>query len=485
MANYLEREAKAKKEARKEKNSKGRTTIEKMDSTLEEIMKESNLEGKIKELEEALKKAQEVEQSAKEKAEEVRKDTTQRNENGQAKFDEYKKEIIGEHTKAEQESMDIDKKLKFYKAFKENGKQILNIREYQIELQKRLGILETQNRNYTLIQKAIEATDNEISRLEEGLQKLQEDKREVDTKLKSSDISDEDRAKLEVEKAKIENKINTNNIQYTKIKVKNDAYRSIEMKDGENVENEIVATKTKISKCNMIWTSLLKGKNWDEIEVILANGDFKGKKGTIDKIRDLSKAKEEQSNEVDLSEVQKQTGRDVSQILDGVDIENDENGEEEEELEQEEKSGLPSEVKTFAERHPRLARIPGLARIMDRRDERKREKAEENRLDETEEPEQEAEAESESKTEQESYTDKDLKYIDKQMEKGREAEMFKTVADKGIRETVKVDRETQYKLMKVSAAKAQAEKFAQHDKSGRYQEQLKTEEENAKQEEER
>lgn len=478
MANYLEREAKAKKDARRAKMGKRITSIEKMDATLEEIMKEPNLEGKIKQLEAELKEAQEMATEARGKADTIGEDKRQRDENGTAKFEEYKKEIEGKAQEAESKSKAIAKKLQFYKAFKENGKQILNIRTYQIELQKRLESLEEQKKLATQGQKDVEKVDTVLKKLEEDLGKLMTKRQEVEGKLRDSRTSDDERKKLETEKAKLEAQISDNNKKYTEVSIKKSEMKEPDTKKMDKLSADIASTQIKISKCNMIWTSLLKGKNWDEIQVILQTGDFTAKKGTLSKIRDLAKSQQE----VDLEKVQAQTGRNVSQILDerdgkvGGSTEHGQGENEEQENAEEEREGLPAEVKSFAEEHPRLAKIPFLAKFMDRRAEKKRAKEEEIARNE-----EETEKED---TPREGAKDKDLAYIDRQMGKGRDAEMFRSIADKGIRETVKVDSETQYRLMRVTAARNQAKDFAQHDKSGRYQEQLKAEEARAKEAEE-
>lgn len=52
----------------------------------------------------------------------------------------------------------------------------------------------------------------------------------------------------------------------------------------------------------MIWSSLLKGKEWDEIQVILTTADFTVKNGKIDKIKDFTKDNKEKEKEETESE---------------------------------------------------------------------------------------------------------------------------------------------------------------------------------------
>lgn len=458
MANILEREAEAKAQAKAEtrkkarSNVKNKTKIEKLESTLEEILNEPNLDGKIKELEEEIKIAQETARPLQEKFKTVSEDKRERDEAGKAKFEEYKKSIEREmhdaEAKAEAEAKAIAEKLAFYRAFKENGKQILNIREYQLNLQKRLEAMEAEYSSITRsITDTVEANRELETQMQELYLKMKElviKRNEIEVQLRRQNLSNEDLEKLLGERAEINEQIDEKHRRYTALD-ETIKMNAPDLDKQKELEKDIKDSKVKISKCNTIWSSLLKGKNWNEIQAILATGKFTAEKGTIYKIRDLSEA----SDEKDLSESQKKTGRQVSQRLGGTEPEKKEGTE----PEKDEEAEPPIEVTSFAERHPILAKIPRLAAYMDKRQEKKRQKLQEEQADET-------------KTETQ-VLDRDLAYIDRQMAKGREGEIFKSLANKGIRDTVKVDVETRRKLAKVTQAYATAKGQEYRTISGR------------------
>ena len=229
-------------------------------------------------------------------------------------------------------------------------------------------------------------------------------------------------------------------------KLKNDDLNKDELK---KLEKSITDTKIKISKCNMIWSNLLKGKKWDDISVILTTGNFTSKDGKITKIKNLLKINNEKEVQAEVEEeVENGLAKNVKDILGKVTAKGNEILNKKEEKEEDNK--LPVEVKSFEERHPKLAKIPFLAKFMNWRETKKLEKQGKQENKENNETQDSPKTEVVDK--------KALEYIDKQM-KTREEEMFKSIAEKGFRESIKADVSERLAKQKVEAANKYAEKY--------------------------
>lgn len=226
----------------------------------------------------------------------------------------------------------------------------------------------------------------------------------------------------------------------------------------EKIENQILNNKSQISKCNMIWSSMLKGKNWDDIEAILQVGDFTAEKGTITKIRDL-KARQNQKQE-----------------------------------KAENQNSLPIIKKNFEEEHPRLAKIPFFNKLLEKYFDKKQAKMVEE-LDKKEVkkllvapseseakiiPEEQNVVDDKNKSENKNVlnsqelndvnekntkkiSDKEWDYIAKEMEKN-EVETFKRIAENGTdsniwKEQYKVDLKNKRIEQKRAAAQRDSQKF--------------------------
>lgn len=405
-----------------------KSKYEKMEVMLEEIMNESDIDTKIEEMKKDIKEAPKGKGRTKE---------------------EYKESILEDKKKKEQ----LGKKLKLYEGFKNNKDQILNIREYQLSLQVELDKLEKEQGIVEKIVKDSESINANMEKIDKELAEIMAKREEIAKQLKRKDLTEEERNDLldkdeKLIKDRYKNAQKYQVIQNYKSQNADNEYRSV-----EEISKEIASTQIKISKCNMIWSSLLKDKDWDQIEVILNTGDFTAEKGTIDKIRNLKEATQSKEKDITRREHISET------IPPKGTIENNASQVEEE------KRNLPAKIKTtFKDRHPRLARIPFLARIIDginnyrdtSKEEAKMEAKIEAHIDELE------VMQNDTRT-LEHDDEKALKYIDKRM-KHNEVEMFKSIAKNGWKESMRVDLEQRRAEARKVASKREAEKL-----HGRYE----------------
>lgn len=389
-----------------------KSKYEKMEIMLEEIMNETDLDTKIEEMKEDIKEEPKGTGNSKE---------------------EYRKSLQEDKKRKE----GLSKKLKFYEAYKNNKNEILNIRDYQLSLQARLEKLEKEKSIVENVVKNSEHLNSKIEEIDKELEEIMQKRENIAQQLKNKELSDEDREKLLKEDEKLARDRDMNAQKYQVIQNFKGNDKSSEHRDVEEISKEILNTQIKISKCNMIWSSLLKGKDWNQIEVVLNTGDFTAKKGTIDKIRNLKDASQlNNNNKTNIKNLLKGTQHKVNT---GV-------------------TNLPQKTKTtFKDRHPRLAKIPFLAKIVDKfNDYRDNSKVNIKNINTNT---NNIGTNNVVNTNLENSDDeKALKYIDKRMEKN-EVEMFKSIAKNGFKESMKVDLEQRRAEMKRNAAEKESDRF--------------------------
>ena len=396
-----------------------KSKYEKMEIMLEEIMKETDIEAKIAEMK------KDIEEGPK----------------GEGKSKEEYRRSMQEDKKRKDE---LGKKLKFYEGFKNNKDQILNIREYQLSLQVKLDKLEKEKGIVEKIAKNSENLNDDLEKIDKELEGIMQEREKIAQKLKNNDLSKEDREKLLKEDRKLVKDIDMNSQKYQVIQNFNGDNTNSEYRNIEEISKEILNTQIKISKCNMIWSSLLKGKDWNQIEVILNTGDFTAKKGTIDRIKNLKEA----------SEIKTDKKNSIKNVLKNTStVKNNENEA------SEVKTNLPEIVKpSFKERHPRLARIPFLARIIDGFNKNKinsNDKADDKKDDRSG-----VNTNTDSKNVKNLNLDdeKALNYIEKRMEQN-EVAMFKSIAKNGFKESMKIDLKQRRDEAKKVAVEREAQKL--------------------------
>lgn len=380
-----------------------KSRYEKMEIMLEEIMNEPHIDKKV---------------------EEMRQDIAEEPKGTGKSKEEYKKSLQEDKKRKE----DLGKKLKFYEAYKNNKKEILNIREYQLSLQARLERLEEEKNIAENILKNSEDLNSKIQVIDKELEEIMERRENIAQQLKNKGLSDEDKDKLLKEDEELVKKRDMNAKKYQVIQNFKSNKGGYETKDIEEMSKEILNTKIKISKCNMIWSSLLKGKDWDQIATVLNTGDFTAPKGTIDKIRNLKDATQLKHKNKILNTIKAK----ASSI----------------------NKALPQKIKTtFKDKHPRLAKIPFLAKIVDKINDY-RENFKTNIKDNNTNINNNIVTNNSKNDDDE----KALKYIDKRMEKN-EVEMFKSIAKNGFKESMKVDLKQRRAEIKKNANEKEANRF--------------------------
>ena len=152
------------------------------------------------------------------------------------------------------------------------------IKEIEEELIRRQGSKEKtseQNKQDEAIYKEAQAISLELASIEA-------DKEKVKAELKNKNLSAEERENLNKKLVELDNKLQENNSKYTK---NFEAIQNIETRKPESkpvmktnkfssLSNEELDKKkfdlsTKISKCNMVAGNLMKGMNWDSIDIKL------------------------------------------------------------------------------------------------------------------------------------------------------------------------------------------------------------------------
>ena len=207
-----------------------------------------------------------------------------------------------------------------------------------------------------------------------------------------------------------------------------------------------------INKCNMAWRMLLEGKSWDEIELASIE-DVKKRQAKKEQEEtkpeetkpEETKPEETKPEETKTEETPKTFAEKHPRLakIPGLAKLADRNAKKEEVKEDETKALTTAK---FAEKHPRLAKIPGLAKLADKIAERKQEK---ESTDETK-PEETKPEETEPVKEQ---RDAFIQYLRDMAEKGEHTEQGKyvtvepkakeTEADKAPEEVKKEAKESE------------------------------------------
>lgn len=248
-----------------------------------------------------------------------------------ARIDELKSKIDSKKCTREE--------LKEYESLsraKGNVKKVENIIEYRDKSKRLLDAIKKELETRETMKKA----NAETEKLEAELAKIEEAIRTVNESLKDKNLTDEKKAELESKRAELQGKKDNNNKKYAENqkKLQNGLVKDEKLKDysDQELQEKKLEASSRISKCNMIANSLVKGLSWDSIDLKLDNWDkkFTSKDKKLSK-KDKDKSDEEKSDE-------KKEDKD----FDKTDL----NKNKDSNKENEEKSD-------FANKHPRLAKI--------------------------------------------------------------------------------------------------------------------------------
>lgn len=482
---------------KKDKGERKLSCIQETNLMLEEMLKEPNIDGKIEELEKALEEARAAEEKAIEKSETLKptqRKTTPEREAAKSQRDEKKDQKTLERDQARREARDkkaqeaidkkkadlreeaarprreIERKLSFYKAFKEHKNEILNLRDYQLVLQGKLDQLEAKKQEIDSKLEKANSLSQESEDIYNQMKELLEKRHELEKRLMDPNLPDSERQQ-------INNEIRgtTSDILSAEAKRSTLAFRSNEMridsegskKTSDKIAAEIAKTKIAITKTSLVWRNLLKGRNWDEIETTLSGLKFTGVKGTVDRIEELGDIARGQEGRQREGQISTQ-----GQVPPTQGQQRASNQGTAKQTDNEKEPTPPAEYKSYKEEHRILGRIPFWGKYK----EQQRQQEYDQMKSEYEEAKARYEQNQEEKRKEEEQEGKDLTYLTKRLARedrtGKEAkqiDVLKSIAQngrQGIRETVRVDQETQRRLQKVAAAHAEAEKFG-----GKYAEQ--------------
>ena len=227
-----------------------------------------------------------------------------------------------------------------------NVPKVKNILELRGKLQKQSDEIKSEIAKIEDLQKA----NKEKESIEKEFSELEKEKKEIKQKQKNPDLSEEEKKGLSEKLSKVNGKIEENNSKYVKNqKVFLDS-KEVSKASKEELKKKSFVIGSKISKCNMVAGNLMKGLNWDAIEVKLDN--WKDKKFTSkEKITDMAKEDNVGKTE-EIKEAEgkiKDSEKDLSEKI---------INETEKMLEEENKEETAmTEVSEFAKKHPRLAKI--------------------------------------------------------------------------------------------------------------------------------
>lgn len=247
---------------------------------------------------------------------------------------------------------------------KSNISKVTNILELRTKLETRLSKLKDEKKQIDEHEATRGKTEKTIKEKEVELDKLAKEKENVQKQLKNGNLSSKEKIELENKLSKLESDMEKNNKDFADNHTILRTLKDRESKMGNLAERKpaldknIIAISSKISKCNMVASNLMKGASWDSIDLKLENWKDRkltSKEKITDKIKGENKEKTERINEskgkdnIDLSEQIEST---TEQIL-------KEEGTKREgatEKENNEEKSL-QEISEFEKKHPRLARI--------------------------------------------------------------------------------------------------------------------------------
>lgn len=240
---------------------------------------------------------------------------------------------------------------------KPNLGQIANIIEYRDDLKKQLNKLkaETKTReDFLQATKQQVRLENKIEEYQEKYEEIGKEIKEVNRKLKE-DLSPEEKkeqeeklSKLQAKREKIKDEMpkaqDELNKQEEVLKLGLGRKTSLSGLSQEEIDEKSFDIQNKISKCNFVARNLLEGLSWDSIDMNLDNWKdkrFKEKDGRLSKDIEHSKDGTRKDGEEASNEKQEENPENLEAELgdNGINPE------------------LPAPKNTFADRHPRLAKI--------------------------------------------------------------------------------------------------------------------------------
>lgn len=452
--------------------------IQETNLMLEEMLKEPDINGKIEELEDSLEEARDAEEAAEEAAKKGAQTSSKGKTSREAKT--QKAQEMRDKRKAAEEATgkrkDIERRLSFYKAFREHKSEILNLREYQLSLQSKLDQLEAKKQRIESREEMMNDFNQEIDALDYELSKLLLEINDKEQKLRDPDLSDEEREQINSEISDLRSQVDSKHESRRIVVYKSNMLMNVGAQDKNKIKMDIAKTKIAISKTSLVWRNLLKGRNWGQIEIALSEMNFIGMKGTVDRIEDLGEMTRTQRNvpaqeQGTIQNPSQATNQAPSQPTNQVlnqapDQAPSQNSGEANNDRVGAKPTPPSEYRSYKEEHRILSRIPFWGKYMEQQRQQEYEQVVAEyaqRLDEYEQAKEiydRRQKREKQKKEDFSYLTDRLARNDRGEQDTKQVDVLKNIAKKGrgrINEIVRVDQRTLINLKRVAEAHARSE----------------------------
>ena len=246
------------------------------------------------------------------------------------------------------------------KRIKENISKVDNVVEYKNKLEGQLKEIKAeQDRRKSLVD-----LEKEAKKLDGELGRLKTEKAVAERELKTPDLSDDKKAKIEARLAGIKDKMIENQENQLTIAATSKAGGKLAELPEEELSGKRTNISSKISKCNMICGKLIEGYSWDSIDMKLEQWQDRkltSKKETADKMRNAAKEDKKEKAERTSSQAREGAGRELGKGKATIGRTNQEDSKEKPE---EEKAGPLVEVSEFDRKHPRLAKIKNFFKRM-------------------------------------------------------------------------------------------------------------------------
>lgn len=247
------------------------------------------------------------------------------------------------------------------KRIKDSISKVDNIVEYKSKLEEQLKEIKAEiDRRKDLVE-----LNKEAKRLDNELEKLKIELDKAETKLKSSNLSQDQKEEMEARVAVIKNRINKNQEEFSKnqltIAATSKAGGKLAKSPAEELKAKGTNISSKISKCNMICGKLMEGYSWDSIDMKLEQWQdrkFTSKKETADKMRDAANADKKERIKRAATQEKGTTREDSKEKTGRINSESSKGKEETG------KGGPLVEVSEFDRKHPRLAKIKNFFKKM-------------------------------------------------------------------------------------------------------------------------
>ena len=275
-----------------------KTKYEKLEEKVAELMKEEDLHIKINEFKE--RKAlvdQELAKLNSQSLEEISvkgnkyKSKEEYEEDLKRREDERDNGLIEKIDPLLKEQKDLEAKITLYDNFRANKDAIYNIMEYQRVLQEKNTRLNEELENAQKQSKGNNGLLEEYEKTQKRIEELNDpDKNgvnridEIKVSLKKEGLTDEERNNLLMEMKELQDKKAKDDEEYIKLTQVKKPELQNEFRDINEISKDIKDVEKQIDKCNAIWTCLLYGKDWKEIQSVLIDIDMDKDRENVHKI---------------------------------------------------------------------------------------------------------------------------------------------------------------------------------------------------------